>query len=67
MLSVLHRIYRRSTQPIRSRFEYYRLPKLAKEVLAADRSGPAQGTLLPVDATRASAVPDRSRDRGARI
>ena len=55
MSSALHRIYRRSTQPIRSRFEYYRLPKLAKDLLAADRSGPAQGTLLPVDATRASA------------
>ena len=55
MSSVLHRIYRRLTRPIRSWFEYNRLPKLAKEVIVADKSGQTQGSLLPVDATRASA------------
>jgi uncharacterized protein YyaL (SSP411 family) len=35
--------------------EYYRLPKLAKELVAADKSGLPQGTLSAVDAIKASA------------
>lgn len=42
-------------RPIRSRIEYYRLPGLAKEVLAEDRPEVVKDCLPAVEATRAAA------------